>query len=249
MQGDPIRVSFDTQAAVTLFLLPPAGAGANFYRPLIKNLPADLQPVPLVPSGRESRWGEPLKGSVEEHVADYLPHFDRWIERPWVLLGHSLGALVAYELVNAILRRYGVTPLGLVVSASRAPYTDPASDGSSLHGLPDQQFIAAVVAHYGAIPAEILVIPELMIHYLPMLRADFQAAECYCCDPSRPLEMPLAIFGASGDEAVPRQLLNGWLTLACGGAIQREFPGGHHYLRDQPELAANELTHFIRQLR
>jgi surfactin synthase thioesterase subunit len=153
---------------------------------------------------------------------------------PYALFGHSLGALVAFELSRE-LRRCGLPlPQTLIVSGRRAP-TVKASE-PPLHQLPDTDFLAELIRRYDAIPRVILDEPELMTLFLPVLRADFALFETHEHRDEPRLDCALGIYGGTGDPQTEQ--MEGWADLVAGPCHRRWFDGGHFYLAERPERRA-----------
>src|SRR4051794_36920377 len=97
-----------------LFCLPHAGGGAAAFRRWADGMAAAVEVVAVQPPGRETRFREPPFTdwrSLVVSLADALP-----ADRPFALFGHSLGALLAFELARELRRRGGPPPDHLFVA-------------------------------------------------------------------------------------------------------------------------------------
>jgi medium-chain acyl-[acyl-carrier-protein] hydrolase len=150
------------------------------------------------------------------------------LDAPFALFGHSMGALVAFELVRELRRRDGPAPVLLAVSGHQAPLR-PDVEGPFSH-LPDAAFLDEVRRRYDGIPAEVLEEEELLQLLLPVLRADIQALETYVYDGEPPLDCPISCFGGEDDPHVALADLEAWSDETSGRLRVRTFPGGHFFV-------------------
>ena len=154
------------------------------------------------------------------------------LDQPFALFGHSLGALVSFELARRIRRQYGVHPARMFVSAARAPQLPHR--GASIHNLPEREFIAELRTLNGT-PGAVLDHKELMEIMLPLLRADFALYENYAYSTDRPLNCPISAFGGLHDDRLNDSDLEAWRAQTSGPFSLRMFPGDHFFLK-QPLL-------------
>jgi medium-chain acyl-[acyl-carrier-protein] hydrolase len=222
------------QADLRLFCFPYSGAGAQIYYPWAEMLPKSLEVCPVQLPGRESRLSEPpftqLAPLVKELVPAILPH----LNKPFAFFGHSMGALVSFELARRLRREHGLSPVHLFVSGHGAPHLPDREP--AIHDLPEPEFVAKVRSLNG-MPEEILNHDELMELLVPILRADFTLCGTYTFRPDAPLDCPISALGGLQDEHVPRRDLEAWQEHTDGPFSVRMFPGDHFYLNaDRPLL-------------
>ena len=188
--------------------------------------------------GRETRLAEAPFRRMEPLVDALLRGIQDDLQRPYAFFGHSMGALVAFELTRS-LRRSGLPmPRTIVVSGRRAP-TVPNFE-PPLHVLPDALFVDALVKRYDAIPQVIRNEPELMELFVPVLKADFATFETHIHRDEPPLDCALAIYGGRHDPQTAQ--MDGWANLFAGPNHTRIFDGGHFYLADQRRAVAAALA-------
>jgi medium-chain acyl-[acyl-carrier-protein] hydrolase len=150
-------------------------------------------------------------------------------ERPFALFGHSMGALIGFELIRHLRRRGRPAPVHFFVSACRAPQLP--RPGSPIHALPDEAFFAALRRLQGT-PERVLQDRELMQLVLPALRADFALVETYAYAPGARLDCPISAFGGEADGTVGVADVAGWADQAGCDFALRMLPGGHFFLHD-----------------
>ncbi len=219
---------FRGQARARLFCFSYAGGGASLYRAWQDVVPALIEVVAVQLPGRENRFGEPpladMATLVDHVVAALRPH----LTLPFACFGHSMGALLAYELAHELRRLRLPGPTHLVVSGHEAPHIIDHQD--DMHALPDDRFVARLAALNGT-PPEILRQPELLELVLPLLRADFRAHETYAYRHRPALECPITAFGGRADPDVSHDALAAWQRHTHGAFALRTFPGDHFFIR------------------
>ncbi|MER7930156.1 thioesterase domain-containing protein [Streptomyces sp. NPDC096057] len=219
---------------VRLVCFPQAGGGTFAYRPWMAMLAPDIDVLPVALPGRDHRYNEPpytdlaqLARAVAEGLRPTL--LDREHHVPYAFFGHSLGAVLAYETAR-ILSDAHHPPALLIASGSAPPHRAAAT--RTHHTLPDDEFLAEVVG-LGGVPRAVLDEPELVQVMLPVLRADFTAAETYAHTAGPPLDCPVAVYTGDRDTSVPRAHLTEWDQVTNIRPVRhRSFAGDHFYLDD-----------------
>ncbi|HEX5761015.1 MAG TPA: thioesterase domain-containing protein [Thermoanaerobaculia bacterium] len=232
------------RARLRLFCFPYAGGGASAYRGWGADLPSTIEVCPVQLPGREGRLREPPPTRIEPLVAELagaLPLADV----PFAFFGHSLGALVAYELARALRRRGGPEPLHLLLSGRRGPRVPGREE--PIHELPEAEFLARLRELNGT-PEEVLGHGELMALLLPLLRADFALHETWTHRPEEPLAAGISVFGGLGDPEVTREDLEDWRGETRGRFRLRLFPGDHFFLHSARGLVAEAVARDLAEL-
>lgn len=226
-------------ARARLFCLPFAGGGASLFHAWRGRARAGLDVVPLLLPGREGRIREaafrgidPLLDALGPALAPLLsPPGAGDSAVPYALFGHSMGALVAFELAHRLVRSGAPAPAHLFVSGARAPQLPPTGD-PPLHLLADAAFEAAL-REFNGTPEAVLADRELMELLLPTLRADFELCETYRCAQSEPLPCPITAFGGERDRQVDIEALQAWRACAGAGFAATVLPGDHFFVLAQ----------------
>lgn len=221
-----------------LLCLPYAGGTAGLYRSWAEILPPEYEVHAVQLPGREWRIKEPPMRRVAPVVEALLEVVAPLQDRPLALFGHSLGALLAFELARAMRRAGMEEPAHLFVSGHRAPQLD--SGERPVHDAPDEIFVNSLRALQGT-PEELLANDELMALLLPALRADFEIADTYQFTPEAPLACPVSAFGGVADLVTPRDRLEPWAEVTDGPFKLRMFPGGHFFVNDGRDLVLRAL--------
>ncbi|MFI7291529.1 thioesterase II family protein [Streptomyces anulatus] len=240
MATDPFDGDDRGRADCALVCLPFAGGGAGFYRGW-KDLPEgspDVVPVQL-PGREELFLDELFRDAVEagRQLAPRIAELTRGYRRV-ALFGHSLGAVLAYEIARNLDRAGAARPVHLFVSGSPGPWTG-RSDRAT--GLDDDAFLGQVEAFAGY-KHEALEDPDMRELLLPLLRADVEMHENYR-PPSRDrLGIPVTSLRGTTDDLVTREQAEEWREATAAEFGFLEIPGHHMYLADDPAPLLAAIT-------
>jgi pyochelin biosynthesis protein PchC len=211
-------------ARVRLFCVPHAGAGPSFYARWVTELCPAVEVCLVHLPGRESRFAEPPVDDLDVIAERVAAAAEPLLDRPFAWFGHSMGALVAFEVAH----RLPVQPRQLFVSGFPPPHRPPP-DPPVAH-LPDAEFLAHVRTGYGGIPDSLWADQELVALLLPLLRADFAACERYVWSAPPPLSCDITALCGAGDHYVPAHALSGWADLTTGRCTTHVIGHGHFNL-------------------
>lgn len=232
--------TLNPHARLRLFCFPYAGGNALIYRKWPEAFPASsgVEVLPLQLPGRGNRLNEPAfarcEPLVETLAAALSPHFDR----PFAFFGHSMGAMIAFELARLLQLRGHPGPQHLFASGSPAPHL--RSDESPTYNLPDAEFIEELRRLKGT-PTQVLENPELMQLMMPLLRADFALTQTYVYREGPKLNCPFTVFGGREDEEVRGEKISAWCELTSGGCSLKVLDGGHFFIHTAEEQLLQAL--------
>ena len=211
--------------SVVLYCLPHAGGNSFFYRTFVPLCPVDVQVCPLELPGRGRRSREPLCGSMGALVDDLFPRI-AVNKGPYALLGHSMGAILAYLLAQRAAREGVRLPEVLFLSGASAPTGNPVQ---ARHRLPRASFLA-MLRELGGCPPEVLAEPALLEYFEPILRADFEAVDTWQPGSLLPLPVPFIVLSGNRDVIGERDQL-AWGDHTSAGLTRHEFEGDHFFVQ------------------
>lgn len=148
---------------------------------------------------------------------------------PYALFGHSLGALLAFELAHTLRERKGVAPVALFASGTAAP---SRREDRSFSGDKSDAELVEQLRRFRGTPEEVIANDELMRLTLPVLRADLCMCGRYSYRRRPPLDCPVHVLGGRDDDASVDQLL-AWRDESAPGFSLSLFDGGHFFIREQ----------------
>ncbi|MEU6223135.1 alpha/beta fold hydrolase [Streptomyces sp. NPDC047042] len=220
-----------TPDTTKLICLPYAGAGASFYRPWTALAGDALEIVALQLPGRERLIDEEPYRDVHQAVDGLTAELRERLGDSGgrlALFGHSLGAVLAYELAHRLTGEPGIELVHLFVSGSPEP-----ARGRERHatGLTDDDFLARV-GEFAGYHHPALDDPEMREMILPALRADVEMHEGYVPSTDVPLNAPLTVVRGEDDDLVGYDDAESWSKVAGRDFEHIEVPGGHMYLTD-----------------
>ncbi|HEY6138558.1 MAG TPA: alpha/beta fold hydrolase [Thermoanaerobaculia bacterium] len=236
----------DPHARVRLFCFSYAGAGASAYRAWAAAPFERVELLAVQLPGRETRMREapftsvtPLVGTLARELAPFLHG------KPFVFFGHSMGALLGYELTRELRRQEKPMPRALFVSGRRGPDTAPEPDDRLRHLMNDDDLIAEVRDMNGTDDG-VMQHSELLELLLPIFRADFAVCENWRHEREQPLQIPIHALGGADDPGVSRAHLEAWARQTGGKYTLDMFEGGHFYVHDAREQLLARVGTYLR---
>lgn len=214
-----------------LFALSYAGGGTAPLRPWAEAVPQDTELVLICYPGRERRFTEPMPRDFPGLVDDVVNAIQAAARLPFVLAGHSMGALVAFEATVRLENSAGPAPEALVVSGHQSPphIRFTGDTGPVAHHL-DEELIAWI-HEYGTLPAEILEDPDLTKLVLAAFRIDLDVYGSYTYRPGTKVTVPVqALIGEA--DPVTFEGASRWREVAAGEFRIDQLPGAHFYTQE-----------------
>ncbi len=212
--------------APRLFCLPFAGAGVWPFRQWAEQLP-DVSLVPVLLPGREMRLHETPFDSMAALIAALEREIAPLLTRPFALYGHSMGAVIAFELARALRRSGRRMPAGVFVSGARAPqfrrnHVPPPA--------PTDDELMAELRRLESVPRDLLESPGFTEAALPALRADTALFRNYIYAEEAPLGIPICAYSGASDPNVTPEHIEAWREQTKSSFASTMLPGGHFFI-------------------
>jgi len=237
------RYGKSAPAASRLVCFPHAGGSASYFHPVAMRLAPRVDVLSLQYPARQDRRGEPPVDSIGE-CADRISEALRTLPaRPTVLFGHSMGAVLAFE-VAIRLEREGDPSGALIASGRQAP---GVSHSRSVH-LRDDDGIIKEIRLLNGTSSALLADDEILRMTLPAIRGDYRAIETYTCPPGRTVRCPITVLVGDNDPRTTITDAEAWREHTTAGFRMRIFPGGHFYLADHLAAVLAEMSTELERL-
>jgi surfactin synthase thioesterase subunit len=202
------------------------------YTPWKKLLDPAIQCCPIELAGRGRRYGEQLYGDIEEAIEDVYQIVEQQVgESRFAFFGHSMGALLGYEVIARLWQRRGCAPMHAFFSG-RIPPDLPA--GERLHVLPEKQ-LGERLLQWGGLSKQLSENKDFLRMFLPIIRADLKAVETYSRGTSAYALLPcaLSILFGKEDPFFQAEQVSHWVDFTTQTCDFYTFAGGHFYLLEQ----------------
>jgi medium-chain acyl-[acyl-carrier-protein] hydrolase len=225
-------------AQIRMVCLPYAGTGCWAFHGWIGKLPPWIELWVAELAGRDSLADRAPSVNLQEYASALS---DAWLmqdAKDTVVFGHSMGALIAFELARALRRRSAPLPLALCLSGHRAAHL--SARHAPIHALPEEQFLTELRDIQG-IPDAVLANRQLTDFFLPVLRADFAACEVYRYRAEPPLDCHIVALGGINDPATSIEEVTAWRAHTRRRYRLRLFTGGHFFINAAREAVLDAL--------
>ncbi len=224
---------FESLAAVhtpqlRLFCFPYGGGNAHVFRDWQLYLGPEIDVCLVHLPGRARRMGERPRTRLAPLVEELADLIGAEIPGRFAFYGHSMGALIAFELTRTLRRRGQDVPAHLFLSACRAPTAIRSVPPTYNLSAPD---FMAKIARLRGTPKEFFEHPEIQNALLPLLRADFEITDTYDYVPESPLACPITIYGGDRDELATQEQLAPWKQETLTDYRCEVFAGDHFFIQ------------------
>lgn len=227
------------RAQLRLFCFHYAGGSSNTFRTWQQHMPDDIQIIGVELPGHGRRLSENCKTDLLELAENIAGELNEHLDIPFAFFGHSMGALLSFELTR-LLRKFSLPmPQHLFLSAHKAPHLPRDSD--PIYNLPESEFVRRLYELNGT-PKAVLENAELRELFLPLLRSDFQVCETYNFTESLPLETPITVFGGRHDNEISLESLRAWEKHTTGSFQLHVCEGDHFFINNADESLLPKLV-------
>jgi len=216
-----------------------AGGNANIYAGWQHQIDADIEICAVQLPGRGARFGEPALSSMPVVVKAIAEAIVGQQKQPFAFFGHSLGALLAFEVARYLRGHYLPQPVHLFVSGCAAP--QDRSRSRHLHALPDDELLQEL-KEYNGTPPEIIANRALMDLILPTLRADFMLAEVYTYRAAPRLAMPITVFSGRADPHISETQAQSWAKETSASCDVTFFDGDHFFINHERQAILESVS-------
>ena len=217
------------------FCFPYAGGSATSLRPLEETVNPEISLHLATLPGRGRRFGEPATSDISVLVNGFCDAIERIAPQRFVLFGHSMGGILAFEVARALRRRRNrFKPVALVASGVSAPHLFAREEKEHRYNLPRDEFVEYLRELEGT-PPELLEHEEALDVMLPTLRRDFELCDNYRFVMEAPLSVPIVVLSGEDDHHVQGKKVTDWSLHTTAGCRVHRFSGGHFFLNDHWE--------------
>ena len=230
------------QARMRLFCFPYAGGGALSYRAWSEAVPAQIDIRPIQLPGRENRFNEKPYTEIQPLVHALSAAIRPYLDLPFAFFGHSMGALLAFELAKKLGADGPAAPHHLFISSRRGP--DIPGPSPPLYTLSKSKLVD-MLKSFGGIPDLILKEPEILDFFLPTLKADLYLSESSPFEKGARIDVPITAFGGLQDLFTSIAELDAWRKHTLQEFRLKIFPGGHFYMREHARALLKEISHTL----
>ncbi|MEK4077378.1 alpha/beta fold hydrolase [Paenibacillus sp. FSL R5-0486] len=233
----------NTEMKPVLFCIPYAGGSSSIYYKWKKELESTIKVIPLEMSGHGSRLNEPLYSNIDEGAQDLLSQLKRGdIDTPYIIFGHSLGGMLAYEVSRKIQINGDPPPTRIIISGCLPPGKFGTSRQEKVKDMDDDQLIETL-RDLGGTSEMLLEEPELLRLFLPIIRNDFHIVDNYQHIPTEPLNIPLSVYIGERDVPCDLKSVMEWqhfTTLPCTDV--KVFRGGHFFIHEDEQSVLQQIS-------
>lgn len=228
-----------------LVCFPHAGGSASYFFPVSAALSPQLDVRAIQYPGRQDRRSDPFIDTIDG-LADQLHLALRSVVGapgglPVVFFGHSMGAVLAFEVTRRFEAAGGPGPAVIIASGRRAP---SRTRDENVH-LRSDEGIVKEMRTLGGTDSRVLSDPELLEMVLPAIRNDYRAVERYSREPDVRVAAPIVILTAHDDPRTTIEEALAWGEHTTGESELHTFAGGHFYLEQQQKDVLNVISRVV----
>lgn len=243
--GSPWLISYkrNPAASVRLFCFHCAGGSASEFRSWPAHLGGKVELLAVQLPGREGRVNEAFVASMDELIGGVVEAITPVLDKPYVIFGHSFGAIGGFEVIRELRNKALPQPLLFIAAGRRGPQVTDTKP--LIASLPQDEFIEELRKRYGDQLGPIWDSAELREMLIPQIHADFALSETYRFRDQQPLDCPIVAFAGVAEKSLKANALNAWCKHTNRSFQSRRFPGGHFFIRESQPLVVEAIRQAI----
>lgn len=230
-------------ARTRLVCLPHAGGSASYYFPLSAALAPEFDVYSVQYPGRQDRYKEPFVETIDDLADQVYAALGTLPDARTALFGHSMGAVLAFEVARRFEADAGRQAVTVFASGSRAP-----SHYGDEREYKDDAGLVEVMRELGGTDPRVLDNPDLLVTFLPAFRNDYRALQAYHRGTDVGIGAPVVVMTATDDPKTSEAAARAWLDHTTGGGEVHTFTGGHFFLEKHPQRVVEVVAATLRNL-
>lgn len=230
------RRSEPRPSRLRLVCFPHSGGSCFAFQGLAELLPG-VEVLGATLPGRGHRFAEEPDTRWDTVIAHVCAELAALAPKPYAVLGHSLGGLLAFESARRMVDDGADAPVFVAASACPPPHRHDAERSRRIAALADRELLE-LLAGWGGLAAADVERPAMQ-RMVPGIRADFALGAEYPGDRTiGPVPMPVIAWGSPDEDVVNFADLPEWERYSEHRARLHEVSGGHYYLTTElPRIA------------
>lgn len=230
-------------ARIRLVCFPHAGGSASYYFPMSAALAPEFDVFGVQYPGRQDRYSEPFIETIDELADQAHAALSAVPDAPLAFFGHSMGAVLAFEVARRCEAAGDRKVLTVFASGSRAP----SRYGDERQAKTDTDLVR-VMRELGGTDPRVLENPDLLATFLPAFGNDYRALQDYRRGTDVGISAPVVVMTATDDPKTSVDDARAWHGHTTGGGEVHTFAGGHFYLEKQPQKVVDVVARKLREL-
>ena len=222
----------------TLFCISYAGGNAKYFFDLKKELSChSIRVLPIEYAGHGMRSNEEAYHSfndMSEDVFDIIK--ENYVENS-IIFGYSMGALVAYDIINRLFTEKMRNELFHFFVAAHEPPNIPFR--GSMYAHCDKEELLSGMINMGGISNQLLSNKRFLNIYLKRIKADYNLINDYKWDGIYK-KLPCGITAFYSENDTPASNMVQWERFTSKDIDMYDMSGGHFFL-DQNLMKISEI--------
>ncbi|WP_282089869.1 thioesterase II family protein [Aquimarina algiphila] len=226
-----------------IFFFPHSGSGPGLYMNWGKYLEG-FEVIGVQYPGRGSRIAEEFSKTLEELVTSIFNSLDwKSISGNFFFFGHSLGALIAYELAKKIEKNNLPTPKSIIISALPSPISNSYKDRVKI--VDEVELIDMMYSLSEELAEEFTKDEDLIALYVEIVNADIALLGTHTPSANDTLDTDIHVFGGTED-SIAINALETWQEHTLSNFSLHLFNGGHFYYQKNFDAFINTLKTILK---